>query len=102
VRVTEVAEIEKAALQLPLGQRVSLAQTLLDSLPRVSEDVSEEAELAEAERREREIEIAEAGSGRWLLTLRKRAPKAALTTLFEHIFCTGPYTPTDCLGDTRG
>ncbi|MCU0772598.1 MAG: addiction module protein [Verrucomicrobia bacterium] len=54
--MTEVAEIEKAALQLPLGQRVSLAQTLLDSLPRVSEDVSEEAELAEAERREREIE----------------------------------------------
>jgi putative addiction module component (TIGR02574 family) len=56
VRVTEVAEIEKAALQLPLGQRVLLAQTLLDSLPQVSEDVSEEAELAEAERRERELE----------------------------------------------
>ena len=58
--MTEVAEIERAALQLPLGQRLSLAQSLLDSLPLASEDVSEEAELAEAERREREIESGQA------------------------------------------
>ena len=60
MRMTEVAEIERAALQLPLGQRLSLAQSLLDSLPLASEDVSEEAELAEAERREREIESGQA------------------------------------------
>jgi hypothetical protein len=58
--MTEVAEIERAALQLPLGQRLSLAQSLLDSLPLASEDVSEEAELAEAERRDREIESGQA------------------------------------------
>ena len=60
MRMTEVAEIERAALQLPLGQRLSLAQSLLDSLPLASEDVSEEAELAKAERREREIESGQA------------------------------------------
>ena len=60
MRMTEVAEIERAALQLPLGQRLSLAQSLLDSLPLASEDVSEEAELAEAERRDREIESGQA------------------------------------------
>ena len=53
--MTEIAEIEKAALKLPVGQRLSLAQSLLDSLPLPSEDVSEVAELEEAERREREI-----------------------------------------------
>lgn len=58
--MTEVAELEKAALQLPLGQRLSLAQSLPDSLPLASEDLSEEAELAEAERREREIETGQA------------------------------------------
>ena len=58
--MTDVAEIERAALQLPLGQRLSLAQSLLDSLPLASEDVSEEAELAEAERRDREIESGQA------------------------------------------
>ena len=60
MRMTEVAEIERAALQLPLGQRLSLAQSLLDSMPLASEDVSEEAELAKAERREREIESGQA------------------------------------------
>lgn len=54
--MTEMAEIERAALKLPLGQRVSLAQSLLDSLPPGVEDMSEAAELDEAERREREIE----------------------------------------------
>ena len=54
--MTEIAEIERAALKLPLGQRVSLAQSLLDSLPLAVEDASEAAELEEAERREREIE----------------------------------------------
>jgi hypothetical protein len=54
--MTEAAEIEKAALQLPIGQRVWLAQSLLDSLALPSADVPEEAEIEEAERREREIE----------------------------------------------
>ena len=58
--MTEIAEIEKAALRLPIGQRVSLAQSLLDSLPLTSEDMSETAELDEAERREREIETGQA------------------------------------------
>jgi hypothetical protein len=54
--MTEITEIEKAALRLPVGQRVSLAQSLLDSLPLAIEDTSEAAEFDEAERREREIE----------------------------------------------
>jgi hypothetical protein len=58
--MTEIAEIEKAALKLPIGQRVWLAQSLLDSLPLTSEDLSETAEIEEAERREREIETGQA------------------------------------------
>lgn len=54
--MTEIAEIEKTVLKLPLGQRVWLAQSLLDSLPLPSDDVSEAVEIAEAERREREME----------------------------------------------
>ncbi len=58
--MTEIAEIEMAALKLPIGQRVWLAQSLLDSLPLTSEDLSETAEIEEAERREREIETGQA------------------------------------------
>jgi hypothetical protein len=54
--MTELSEIEKAALNLPTGQRVWLAQSLLDSLPLTPEDLSEAAEVEEAQRREREIE----------------------------------------------
>ncbi len=55
----EVAELEKAALQLPISQRVWLAQALLDSLPLPSADVPEEVEIEEAERRDLEIETAQ-------------------------------------------
>jgi hypothetical protein len=45
----EIMEIEKAALNLPIGQRVWLAQSLLDSLPPPSQDLCETAEIEEAE-----------------------------------------------------
>ncbi len=51
-----IAEIEKAVLALPLEQRVLLAESLLNSLPTGREELSDAAELAEAERRDREIE----------------------------------------------
>jgi len=54
--VPAIHEIEKAVLALPVEQRVLLAQSLLSSLPPVGEDWSEAEELAEAERRHREIE----------------------------------------------
>ena len=43
-------------LALPVEQRALLAESLLDSLPLVGEAWSEAEELAEAERRERQIE----------------------------------------------
>jgi hypothetical protein len=49
-------EIEKRALALPLDQRVFLAESLLGSLPPIGEEISEDGELAEAERRQSEIE----------------------------------------------
>ena len=58
--MTEILEIEKAALNLPIGQRVWIAQSLLDSIPPPSADLSEGAEIEEAERREREIEAGHA------------------------------------------
>ncbi len=51
-----LAEIEKAILALPLEQRVLLAESLLSSLPPIAEEWSEAQELAEVERRERQIE----------------------------------------------
>ena len=51
-----IDEIEKTLLALPLEQRVLLAQSLLSSVPPVGEEWSEAEELAEAERRDREIE----------------------------------------------
>ena len=51
-----IHEIEKTVLALPVEQRVLLAESLLGSLPPVGEDMSEAEELAEAERRNREIE----------------------------------------------
>ena len=54
--MSAITEIERAALALPLEQRVLLAESLLDSVPAAGEDWSEAEELAEVERREREIE----------------------------------------------
>ena len=51
-----IHEIEKTVLALPVEQRVLLAESLLGSLPPVGDDMSEADELAEAERRDREIE----------------------------------------------
>ena len=47
---------EKAVLALPVEQRALLAESLLDSLSSSTEIWSEEDELAEVARREREIE----------------------------------------------
>lgn len=51
-----IHEIEKTVLALPVEQRVLLAESLLGSLPPIGNDMSEAEELAEAERRDREIE----------------------------------------------
>jgi hypothetical protein len=51
--MTAVEEIKKQALALGVKERVLLAETLLNALPPVAE------ELAEAERREREIETSQ-------------------------------------------
>jgi hypothetical protein len=54
--MTAVDEIKRQALALGLKERASLAETLLSSLPPMTEEWSEAEELVEAERREREIE----------------------------------------------
>ena len=54
--MSAIHEIQKAALALPLEQRVLLAESLLGSLPPVSEEWTESEEMAEVDRREREIE----------------------------------------------
>ncbi len=54
--MSAIEEIERTILALPVEQRVLLAESLLGSLPPLSEDWSEAEELAEVERREREIE----------------------------------------------
>ena len=54
--MTAIEDIEKTVLALPVKQRALLAESLLSSLPPLSEDWSEAQELAEVERREREIE----------------------------------------------
>jgi putative addiction module component (TIGR02574 family) len=54
--MTAVEEIKKQALALGVNDRVLLAETLLSSLPPVAEEWSEAEELAEAERRDAEIE----------------------------------------------
>ena len=58
--MTAVDEIKRQALALDLKERVSLAESLLGSLPPVAEEWSEAEELAEADRREREIETGQA------------------------------------------
>lgn len=54
--MTAVEEIKKHALALGVKERVQLAESLLSSLPAVSDEWSEAEELAEAERRDHEIE----------------------------------------------
>ncbi len=58
--VNAVDEIKKQALALNVEERVLLAEALLSSLPPVTEEWSDAEELAEAERREREIETGQA------------------------------------------
>ena len=54
--MSAIEELEKTVLALPVEQRVVLAESLLSSLPPADEVWSEAEELAEVERREREIE----------------------------------------------
>ena len=54
--MSAIEQIEKTVLALPIAQRVTLAESLLSSLPPVGEAWTEAEELAEVERREREIE----------------------------------------------
>jgi hypothetical protein len=51
-----IEEIEQKLLALPLRHRVFLAESLLASVPPVDEEMTEAEEMAEVERREREIE----------------------------------------------
>ena len=51
-----IVEIEQKLLALPLKHRVFLAESLLASVPPVDEEMTEAEEIAEVERREREIE----------------------------------------------
>jgi len=56
--MSAIEELEKAALALPVEQRAWLAESLLSSLPPLRDQWSEAEELAEVERREREVESA--------------------------------------------
>lgn len=50
-----IKEIKQAVLALPVKQRAQLAESLLESLPPLGDQWSEAEELAEVERRERQI-----------------------------------------------
>ena len=54
--MSAIEELEQRVLALPLAQRVFLAESLLGSLPPAAEEMTEAEEMAEVERREREIE----------------------------------------------
>ena len=54
--MSAIEQLEKTVLALPVEQRVLLAESLLGSLPPADQEWSEAEELAEVERREREIE----------------------------------------------
>lgn len=51
-----IEEIEQKLLALPLKHRVLLAESLLASVPGADREMTEAEEMAEVERREREIE----------------------------------------------
>jgi hypothetical protein len=54
--MSAIEEIEQRLLALPLKQRMFLAESLLASVPISGQEMSEEEEMAEVERRETEIE----------------------------------------------
>jgi len=54
--MSAIEEIEKVVLALSVEQRALLAESLLGSLPPTGPELSEAAEIEEAERRDREIE----------------------------------------------
>ena len=51
-----IEEIEQKLLALPLKDRVFLAESLLASVPVAEREMTEDQEMAEVERREREIQ----------------------------------------------
>jgi len=51
-----IEKIEQRLLALPLKHRVFLAEALLASVPPLDDEMTEAREIAEVERREREIE----------------------------------------------
>jgi hypothetical protein len=51
-----IEEIEQKLLALPLKHRVFLAESLLASVPLAEKEMNEVEEMAEVERREKEIE----------------------------------------------
>jgi len=51
-----IEEIEQKLLAMPLKHRVFLAESLLASVPGAAQEMTEAEEMAEVERREREIE----------------------------------------------
>ena len=53
--MSAIKDIKQAVLALPVNQRAQLAESLLESLPPAADDWSEARELAEVERRERQI-----------------------------------------------
>src|SRR5207247_5576167 len=57
--MSAIEQIKKTVLALPLDQRVFLAESLLESLPPLREEMSEAEEMAEVERREKELETGE-------------------------------------------
>ena len=54
--MSAIKDIKQAVLALPVEQRAQLAESLLESLPPIGNESSEAEELAEVERRERQIE----------------------------------------------
>jgi len=54
--MSAILELEKTVLALPLRERLFLAQSLLGSLPPAEKEMTEAEEMAEVERRERELE----------------------------------------------
>lgn len=54
--MSAIEEIEKRVLALPLDQRVFLAESLLESLAPAEAEMTEAEEMAEVDRREKEIE----------------------------------------------
>jgi hypothetical protein len=54
--MTAIEEIEQKLLALPLKHRVFLAESLLASVPDIDREMTEGEEMAEVERREKEIE----------------------------------------------